>query len=195
MHKIDSSGATVDNKFTEGNPALGVPATVVSAAICNAWQEEIVNVIVSLGMTLLTSTTDTFTQLLDAISRLIVRGGRISPVIQSILNGQSSPADVTNFPVWLSTEVVALKFFFNSFRRTDSGSENQSGEVYLSWNSEDSTWDVTKAGFHDDSEINFAVAVTGNPNEFKLRYTTDSMAGANYAGSLRITDIKQIRVS
>lgn len=47
MNRIDSPTATVDNKFTEGNPALSVPATVVSADWLNAIQEEICAVIES----------------------------------------------------------------------------------------------------------------------------------------------------
>ena len=42
MHRIDTSTATPDNKFTEGDPAVPVAATTVSAAWLNAVQEELV---------------------------------------------------------------------------------------------------------------------------------------------------------
>lgn len=72
MHRIDSEGATVDNKFTEGNPSTGVPATEVSADWLTAVQEEIIEVLVAAGITPLK--TDN-TQLRQAIQSLISGGG------------------------------------------------------------------------------------------------------------------------
>lgn len=45
MHRIDSPGATPDNRFTEGDPVAAVPATEVTADWLNAVQEEIAAVI------------------------------------------------------------------------------------------------------------------------------------------------------
>ena len=45
MHRIDGAGATPDNRFTEGSPQAGVPATVVTADWLNSVQEELVAVI------------------------------------------------------------------------------------------------------------------------------------------------------
>lgn len=45
MHRIDGPGATVDNKFTEGDPVGGVQATVVTDDWLTAVQEEICSVI------------------------------------------------------------------------------------------------------------------------------------------------------
>lgn len=72
MHRIDTSDATVDNKFTEGNPSLGIAATSVSADIMNALQEEIVAVILEAGMPLVKANNG---QLLAAIQSLIAGGG------------------------------------------------------------------------------------------------------------------------
>lgn len=52
MHRIDSAGATADNKFTEGDAATGVAATVVTDDWLNATQEEIAHVIEQTGGTL-----------------------------------------------------------------------------------------------------------------------------------------------
>lgn len=52
MHRIDGAGATVDNKFTQGNPVTGVPATTVTDAWLNAVQEEIAAVISGGGFAL-----------------------------------------------------------------------------------------------------------------------------------------------
>ena len=66
MHRIDTSTATPDHKFTEGDPAVPVAATTVSAA--NAVQEELVAVITGVGLELKKSDNG---QLWQAISQLI----------------------------------------------------------------------------------------------------------------------------
>lgn len=52
MHRVDTAGATQDNKFTDGDPAQGILATVVDAAILNAIQEELVYCIAQMGIAL-----------------------------------------------------------------------------------------------------------------------------------------------
>lgn len=52
MFRIDSSGATEDNKFTEGDPATGARATVVTDEWLNAVQEELANSIEADGQSL-----------------------------------------------------------------------------------------------------------------------------------------------
>lgn len=52
MHRIDGAGATADNKFTEGDAATGVAATVVTDDWLNSVQEELVTVIEQTGGTL-----------------------------------------------------------------------------------------------------------------------------------------------
>lgn len=48
MHRIDSrGGATLENMFTEGDPASAIPPTVLSADWCNAVQEEMAQIRVS----------------------------------------------------------------------------------------------------------------------------------------------------
>ena len=68
MHRIDTSTATPDNKFTEGDPAVPVAATTVSAAWLNAVQEELVGVITGAGLELQKSDNG---QLWQAIGQLI----------------------------------------------------------------------------------------------------------------------------
>lgn len=67
MHRIDTTTATVANKFTRGNPQTATPATVVSDDWLNAIQEEIAAVIIGAGISL--SKPDN-TQLLAAIRAL-----------------------------------------------------------------------------------------------------------------------------
>lgn len=68
MHRIDTSTATPDNKFTEGDPAVPVAATTVSAEWLNAVQEELVAVITGARLELKKSDNG---QLWQAISQLI----------------------------------------------------------------------------------------------------------------------------
>ncbi|WAT26721.1 hypothetical protein [Pseudomonas sp. GXZC] len=50
MHRIDGPGATVDGKFTEGDPVGGIQATVVTDDWLNAVQEEIIGVLTAAGV-------------------------------------------------------------------------------------------------------------------------------------------------
>lgn len=70
MHRIEAPGATVDNKFTEGDPSTGVQPTEVADDWLNAVQEELAGVIVAAGLTLKTAATETSDQLLAAIAAL-----------------------------------------------------------------------------------------------------------------------------
>lgn len=51
MHRIDGPGATVDNKFTEGNPTTAVPATDVTDDWLNDVQEELISILAAAGIT------------------------------------------------------------------------------------------------------------------------------------------------
>ena len=67
MHRIDGPGATVDGKFTEGDPAGGVQATVVTDDFLNDIQEELISVLAAAGVTPVKGTQD---QVLQAIYKL-----------------------------------------------------------------------------------------------------------------------------
>ncbi len=51
MHRIDGPGATVDNKFTDGDPVGGIQATVVTDDWLNDIQEELMSILVAAGVT------------------------------------------------------------------------------------------------------------------------------------------------
>ena len=72
MYRINGPGATSDQKFTDGNPLTGVPATRVQADWLNRVQEEICYVIEHNGGDLDPYST---TQLYDAIFSMITGGG------------------------------------------------------------------------------------------------------------------------
>lgn len=81
MHRIDGPGATVDNKFTEGNPGAGIPATTVTADSLNALQEEVCGVIEATGIALDKGNNG---QLLAAIQRLCFRTGGVMLTIDDV---------------------------------------------------------------------------------------------------------------
>ena len=68
MHRIDSSTATPDNKFTEGDPTIPVAATTVTADWLNSVQEELVKVVTESGLELDKADTS---QLWQAIVKII----------------------------------------------------------------------------------------------------------------------------
>lgn len=197
MHVIDSDGATAGNLFTEGNASLSIPATVVSAAIANAWQEEIANVIREVGIPLLTSSTDTFDQLKDAIIELAKRGGLATPISQALANN-SGPLVITDFPTLDSTVVKTRICTFDIFRRTDTQNVKETGKLYMNYNSEaagaeNEKWDVVVDSKFDDAGVTFSMVLVAG-TESELHYTTNDLAGTTYSGTLKITDIVEVRV-
>lgn len=51
MHRIDGPGATVDNRFTDGDPVGGVQATIVTDDWANDVQEELISVLADRAIT------------------------------------------------------------------------------------------------------------------------------------------------
>ena len=97
MHRIDGPGATVDGKFTEGNPAAGVPATVVTAAWMADVQEELLSVLSAGGVAPIKGVQD---QLLRAI-RTMSTG-----VIGTALNLKMSVASASASATLTADQVV-----------------------------------------------------------------------------------------
>lgn len=72
MHKINSTGATIDNEFTDGNPLTGTPATVLPASYMNTLQRELLAILAAAEITPNVSVDN---QVLQAINSLIAGGG------------------------------------------------------------------------------------------------------------------------
>lgn len=103
MHRIDSYGATPDNKFTEGTPGPGVPVppTEVSADWANDIQENICAVVEAVGIALVKGD---YTQLLQSIQKLA--GGQVTRSVNASGNVLASDTvllvDASGGPVILS---------------------------------------------------------------------------------------------
>ncbi len=188
MFKIDSEGATVDNKFTEGDPALSVPATVVSDEWLNSVQAEIIKVIEENDITL--NKLDE-TQLNQAIIEFYLRGGSKAPIQQALTNN-AGPLDVAGLE-FDSSLIVAKSVKFIIERKTDTQNVQEAGEIFIVWDSADSVWRLSAPSSLDDSGVTFSAVIESGTN-FKLQYTTDDLTGATYSGLLTITDIKEFRV-
>lgn len=186
MFRIDSEGATLDNKFTEGDPSLGVPATVVSGDWLNAVQEEIAGFIEYAGLTLNKASS---TQLREALIAFFLAGGRATPLVQSIGNTMSA-TDVTGFTVDSDTTKCKI-CLYDIERSTDTTTKQEVGVLFISRNARDEAWRVsTMALLDDDSGVDFSV--TGS-TVAQLQYETDTISGASYTGEMRITSIFEIK--
>ncbi|MGH8384919.1 MAG: hypothetical protein ACRESJ_05410 [Pseudomonas sp.] len=86
MHRIDGPGATVDNKFTDGDPVGGVAATVVTDDWMNDVQENIMAVLSAAGVT---PTKGRAADLLDSLK------GRLIGVQVFTANGTYTPSTGT----------------------------------------------------------------------------------------------------
>lgn len=64
MHRIDGPGATVDNKFTEGDPLTGTQATVVTDDWLNDIQESLMSILAAAGIA---PVKGNYTQLVSAL--------------------------------------------------------------------------------------------------------------------------------
>ena len=90
MHRIDSSTATPDNRFTEGDPTIPVAATTVTAAWLNAMQEEAVAVLAAAGIA---PDKANNAQMLAAILKLIA--DETPGIATAIKNGIGRPDGIT----------------------------------------------------------------------------------------------------
>lgn len=68
MYRIDGPGATVDNKFTEGDPVAGIQATVVTDDFLNDVQEELMSVLTAAGVAPVKGTQD---QVFKSLAKLL----------------------------------------------------------------------------------------------------------------------------
>jgi hypothetical protein len=183
MKRTTASGHA-SNLYTEGNPGLGIAATVVGAAEMNNIQEELCNIVEEAGITLDGSTMD---QAITAIKAIIKRGG--DGVEISVVNNQAAAANVTGV-LFDKTAVKSGRCLFDVHRRTDSAQADEMGELYFWHNPVADTWSVdvqSRFGTGSGSGLTFSITAAG-----QVQYVTDNMAGASYSGTLRINDIKTI---
>ncbi|WP_421864303.1 hypothetical protein [Marinobacter adhaerens] len=96
MFRIDGPGATNDNKFTEGDPANGTRATVVTDQWLNAVQEEIAAAIENDGQSLDKSNPG---QLSKSLSRRVLHLGSVAEDLAELTVIDGQRIDVSAFHV------------------------------------------------------------------------------------------------
>lgn len=112
MHRIDSSTATPDNRFTEGDPTIPIPATTVRAAWLNSVQEELIAILAAAGIV---PDKANNAQVVDAINALIpdkyvvgefyyfrhptLKPG-FAPLQGGVISGAYQGRNITEWPIW-----------------------------------------------------------------------------------------------
>lgn len=178
MERVQGPGATIDNKFTEGDPGLGVPATTVTANILNAIQEELSLFIEAQGITLVNNT---YTQLQAAMAAYLGLGGE--QLSQTIVNNQASAADVTGL---LFDESVYKAFKADVYinRETATNQENEVGMLRGHWDEDASQWEIIFESSFDDAGVTFSITPGG-----QVQYVSSNIIGGSYVGTAKITNI------
>jgi hypothetical protein len=97
MHRIDGPGATVDNKFTDGDPVGGVPATLVTDDWLNDMQEELMSLLTAAAITPVKGTQN---QVLSAL-RSLAPG-----IIGAVRNARMSVAATSATGAFTADQVV-----------------------------------------------------------------------------------------
>jgi hypothetical protein len=102
MHRIDGPGATVDKKFTEGDPAGGVQATVVTDDWLNDIQENLMGL---LAESSIAPVKGDYTQLALAIQAIASAGAAITGAFKNF----KASATGTSAPIAITADEVVVK--------------------------------------------------------------------------------------
>lgn len=115
MHRIDGPGATVDNKFTDGDPVGGVQSTVVLAGWLNDVQETIISVLTAASITPIKGD---YSQLLEAIRS--VSGGVVGThrKLHMSITAASATATITADELVLKSALGGRARILNAFSQS-----------------------------------------------------------------------------
>lgn len=183
--KRTTAEANDGNRYTEGNPSLGIPATVVGAEELNNIQEEIVNVVLDAGLTLDAGTEN---QLLQAINIKLSGGGIVSnQITQSVLNNQAA-TPITGL-VFSSTSVKGFRVLFDIARSTGSSNVTEVGEIFGSFNPITSVWAIEEQSYVGDAGLTWSIDSTG-----QIFYASSNITGSSYTGTVRCHNIFKLKV-
>lgn len=146
----------------------------------NNIQEEIVNVVLDAGITLNGADED---QLLEAIKSIVQRGG--DQISQSLDDNQTNTA-ITGAS-FDKTQVKGARMLVDLFRRNDSQSANEIGELFVTHDTEADVWRVFFASHDGDTDTTFSITAAG-----QLQYSTSTYGGTGYTGTLKLTQISTL---
>lgn len=121
MHRIDTPSATTDNRFTEGSPTGGVPATTVAADWLNDLQENVCRVIEAAGIVLDKGNHDQLKQAIESLGGNVpdastsVSGILKLATVAQIIAGSNNDSAVT--PAGLKSFLPKRNFIANDYIR------------------------------------------------------------------------------
>ncbi len=119
MHRIDGPGATVDNKFTDGDPVGGVEATVVTDDFMNDVQEELMTLLTAGGVTPVKGVQD---QVLKAIAAILR-----AQLLTAVTTAGTAPAFTLTPTIPITAYSANQRFRVKFNAATTSGTLNISG--------------------------------------------------------------------
>ena len=179
MKRTTAEAFAPGNLYTEGNPSLGIPATVLGGDEMNNIQEELVNPVLDQGFAL------------DAANfKQVTRAIGTKQFSFNLLNNQAVAVavDATEL-IFNKVTYKMVHIMYDIHRRTDTPADvkNEVGHVYISHNTETDIWMITNVSYMDDAGIVFSVTSSG-----QIRYTSSNLTGSNYTGKIRVTGVKTI---
>lgn len=135
MHRIDGPGATAENRFTDGDPVAGTPATMVTDDFMNDVQEEIMSVLTDRGIAPVKGVQN---QLLTAIKALVANIAQATELIrgaakiatQALTNAGTDDTTIVTpkkLSVWFSTVVGQATELVSGFAKIATQTQTNSG--------------------------------------------------------------------
>ncbi|UVL42555.1 hypothetical protein LOY55_10835 [Pseudomonas sp. B21-040] len=115
MHRIDGPGATVDNKFTDGDPVAGIQATMVTDDWANDVQENIMAVLLAAGVS---PTKGRAADLLDSIRGISTMMAGEARNIKMSVAAASASGTLTADQVVVAESLSGKTYRLNGFNKT-----------------------------------------------------------------------------
>lgn len=139
MHRIDGPGATVDNKFTDGDPGGGIQATMVTDDWLNDVQEELLRVLTAAGISPVKGTQNQVLNAFRSLGAGLVGSNRNAKMVVA---AASSTATFTADELIVESSLGGSSYRLASFNQTinlattgaggmDTGAAPVSGYVAL----------------------------------------------------------------
>lgn len=115
MHRIDGPGATVDNRFTDGDPVGGIQATIVTDDWANDVQEELMSVLAAAGIAPVKGTQDQLLKSIRKVSAGIVGQSRN---LKASVTAATATVAFTADEIILETALGGLRYCLSGFSKS-----------------------------------------------------------------------------
>jgi hypothetical protein len=122
----------------------------------------------------------------QAIAAIVLHDGGEGQKSFSIANNQASPASLSGL-LFSSALHKGVQIPFDLRRSTNSTALDESGVIHLSYSPSLSAWRVAVESLLDNAGVSFSITAGG-----QLQYTSTSISGTGYAGTLRIGKMRFI---